>query len=250
MCPTCVNLSGVRCQCNAPVPSRNAHLESVLLSQPRCEPIERGVRTKANQNLLPCAFLHKRLLPQDRTDPVPGGDSSAVALEGRIATVIKQDDKAGIQADTSSGAYADRQQVPNKLVCGVQGAWVVVCLCAPVEQLWDIAPIGIYCVLSYLVAQRAHEIGVRRALGTQMSGVLKMVRSEGLKLAPIGLVTGLLGAFALTRLLSSHLYNLKATGPVIFVAVSLTLAGMALSACYIPARRAAKVDPMVALPYE
>ncbi len=110
--------------------------------------------------------------------------------------------------------------------------------------------VGIYGVLAYWVSQRIPEIGVRMALGAQRRHVLGLVVREGMSLTLTGLCVGIVGALALARLLSSMLYGIKPTDPSTFVVVPLLLIAVALLACYIPARRAAKVDPMVALRHE
>jgi putative ABC transport system permease protein len=113
-----------------------------------------------------------------------------------------------------------------------------------------LSAIGLYALISYSVSQRTREIGVRVALGAQRSNVLGMVLKEGLQLLMFGLLLGLVGAFSATRIMRSLLYSTSATDALSFVATSLTLVAVALLACYIPARRATKVDPMVALRYE
>jgi putative ABC transport system permease protein len=113
-----------------------------------------------------------------------------------------------------------------------------------------LAAIGIYGLMHFSVAQRTHDIGVRMALGASRSDVLKMILREGTQLAVVGIAAGLAGAAAVTRLLQSMLFGVKPGDPVTFIAVSMVLAAVALLASFIPAQRATKVDPVVALRYE
>jgi ABC-type antimicrobial peptide transport system permease subunit len=125
---------------------------------------------------------------------------------------------------------------------------VLVLLFAAVALI--LAAVGTYGVLSYAVAQRTREIGVRMALGAQIGQVLRMILGQGALLAGIGLLLGVVGAVGLRKVLASLLFGVTPTDPLIFAAVVALLALVSFVACYFPARRAARVDPLIALRYE
>jgi putative ABC transport system permease protein len=113
-----------------------------------------------------------------------------------------------------------------------------------------LAAVGIYGVMSYSVAQRTHELGIRMALGAQRRDLLKLAIGAGLKLVLIGVVLGLSASFVLTRVMSSLLFGVSATDPLTYTSISILMISVALLASYIPARRAARVDPLIALRYQ
>jgi putative ABC transport system permease protein len=172
-----------------------------------------------------------------RTGPKP--ESLANALREQIQAVDANLPVFGVQSleQVVSSSLAQRRFAV--LMIGLFGAVALV-----------LAGIGIYGVMSYSVTQRTHEIGIRLALGAQARDVLKLVVGRGLTLAVIGVCVGLAGALALTRLISSLLYGVSATDPLTFATIAVLLTGVAALACYIPARRATRVDPLVALRYE
>ena len=113
-----------------------------------------------------------------------------------------------------------------------------------------LAAIGLYGVIAYVVTQRTREFGIRFALGASRRDVFRLVLGRGMRLVAIGLVLGMAGALNLTHMLTNLLYGIKPNDPLTFASVALLLLGVALFACWLPARRAAKIDPMEALRYE
>jgi putative ABC transport system permease protein len=166
-----------------------------------------------------------------------------VQLIGPIRAQIAELDKGDVDAEFEAlETSLSSMLAPQRFSVVLLGLFAGIAL--------TLAAVGIYGLLQYSTAQQSHDIGIRMALGARRTDVLKAVLGRGLRLTFVGVVLGLAGAYALTRLLSSLLYGVPPTDPATFVCVSFVLVAVALLASYLPARRAARIDPMVALRYE
>jgi len=180
----------------------------------------------------------------------PGGTNLVIRTQGDPLNLVGavRKEVLAIDPDQPIAAVRTMNEWIDTSVASPRYRTVLLGLFAAVALL--LASTGIYGVMSYSVAQRTHEIGVRMALGARRLDVLKLVIRQGMGLVLIGVVVGLLGAFALTRVMSTLLFGVTARDPLTFVVVAMLLAMVAFVACYLPARRATKVDPLVALRYE
>jgi predicted permease len=169
--------------------------------------------------------------------------ADAESLSKALRKIVQETNSSfpQIEIQTMSG-LVDRSMGTDRLITTLAGCFGALALL--------LASIGLYGVMSYAVARRTNEIGIRMALGARRGNVLRLVLGNGSKLALAGVAVGIVAALGLTRFLSSLLFDVKPTDPLTFIAVAVLLGGVALLASYIPARRATKVDPMVALRYE
>ena len=170
-------------------------------------------------------------------------DGNPAALSGAIRSEVLAIDK-----EQPVSRIRPLEQVVSESVAKQRFLMLLLGIFASVALV--LAAVGLYGVMSYSVNQRYHEIGIRAALGAQRKDVLKLVVGQGMALALTGAAIGLAASFALTRLMASLLFGVSATDPLTFAVIALLLTIVALLACYLPARRAMKVDPMIALRYE
>jgi putative ABC transport system permease protein len=164
-----------------------------------------------------------------------------------VAAAIRREVQA-IDKDQPIYDVSTMEKILSNSVAPRRLSMVLFSLFAAVALL--LAAVGIYGVMSYSVTQRTREIGIRMALGADHKNVVQMIVRQGMTLTLVGIGVGLAAAFGLSRLMTSLLFGVSVTDPLTFVAISSLLAGVALLANYVPARRATKVDPMVALRYE
>ncbi len=170
-----------------------------------------------------------------------GGDPNSIASAVRTTVRDLDKDLPVFRVATMEQLVAD-SMAQRRFTLWLLGIFAVTALL--------LAAVGLYGVLAYSVSQRSHEIGIRMALGAQARDVQKMVVGQGMKLVLLGTGIGLVGAFVLMRLMASLLFGVSAVDPVTYIVIAALLASVALLACWIPARRATKVDPMIALRYE
>jgi putative ABC transport system permease protein len=163
-------------------------------------------------------------------------------------TALLRNEVAAIDPDQPLSSVLTMQQRISESVAPRRFNMFLLSLFAGLAVL--LASVGIYGIMAFSITQRTHEIGVRIALGARASDVFRMVLRNGFSLAVIGVLLGLAIAFATTRLLSSLLFGVSATDPWIFVVDAVLLIAVALVACYVPARRATRIDPLEALRYE
>src|SRR5262245_12514679 len=170
-------------------------------------------------------------------------NADPLALVGPIRREIKSVDPTAAVYGLSTGTrLVERLGAGRRFQTGLLALFAMVALV--------LATMGIYGVMRYAVAQRTHEIGIRLALGARSADVLRLIIGQGMRLTLIGVATGLLASFALSRVMTRLLFGVSATDPVTFAGVTLALMGAASLACYLPARRATKVDPLTSLRYE
>ena len=185
------------------------------------------------------AHLHKDLVLRTHAGQLSGGTSLVTTVKNMIAEIDPNQPVTSIMTmDEVLAASLGDWRLYMQLLGIFAGAAVL------------LAAVGIYGVMSYSVNERTHEIGIRMALGAHQADILRLVASIGLKLTLIGILIGAALALGLTRLISTFLFGVKPSDPLTYGAVAISLTAVALLACYIPARRAIKVDPLVALRYE
>jgi predicted permease len=209
-----------------------------------------GLGSREHQNLQAQVYLPVWQIP-DRFWPLLANGGGYVArTAGAPMGVVGGIREAVGRADNTAVIYGvtPMQDIVARSVATQRMAMILLSVFSTLALV--LSAIGIYGVISYLAGQRTHEIGVRIALGASSQDVLRMVLGQGMRITLIGVGVGVTAAFGLTRLIAKLIYGVGATDPATFAGVAVLLSGVALLACYIPARRAMRVDPMISLRYE
>jgi putative ABC transport system permease protein len=209
-----------------------------------------GLGSTEHQNLQVQLYLPVWQVP-DRFWPLLANGSEYVArTAGAPLSVVSAIRQAAGKVDSSAVVYAVRPMAEIVANSISRQRFTMFLLSVFSALALVLSAVGIYGVISYLAGQRTHEIGVRIALGASSKDVLRMVLGEGMRITLVGVGIGIAAALGLTRLITKLIYAVGATDPVTFIGVAILLIGVALLACYVPARRAMRVDPIVALRYE
>jgi predicted permease len=211
-----------------------------------------GLDSDVNQELRAQIYLSCVQMPDDYIVGVPGGGGTFVAVRSTLPTKQLVDALRRTSREINSDQAVYNVQTMDGVISASLAArrFSMILLASFAGLALLLSSIGIYGVISYVVGQKTREIGLRMALGASRSAVLRMILSQGGKLAAAGVVVGLGASFALTRSMQAMLFGVSASDPFTFIAVAALLTTVALAACYIPARRAMQVDPMVALRHE
>jgi predicted permease len=209
-----------------------------------------GLDTDDQQSLRSGLYIPCMQMPDDFVAMTPMGSGVVVRSEGNSAGLLDSIRRMNAQMSSQQVIF-DTQTMESHIsdsMASRRFSMILLVIFAVLALL--LASLGIYGVISYIAGQRTNEIGLRMALGAHQRDILLLILGRGGKLAALGVAIGLAAALGLTRLMASLLFGVGATDPLTFVGVALLLTVVALAACYIPARRAAKVDPIVALRYE
>jgi predicted permease len=209
-----------------------------------------GLDTDDQQSLRSGLYIPCMQMPDDFLAMTPSGSTVVVRSQGSSAGILDSIRRVSAQMSNQQVIYGAQtmDSLISDSLASRRFSMILLAVFAALSLV--LANVGIYGVISYVVGQRAHEIGIRMALGAQQEEILRLILGGGGKLAGAGIAVGLAAALGLTRLMASLLYGVGATDPLTFAGVAILLFLIALLACFIPARRAGKVDPMVALRYE
>jgi predicted permease len=209
-----------------------------------------GLGAKGHDNLQSQIYLPVWQVPDRFWTLLSSGTGYVARTAASPVGVVSAMREAALKADASSVVYSPRPllEIVSNSIAKQRLAMILLSVFSALALV--LSAIGIYGVISYLTGQRTHEIGIRVALGASRSDVLRMVIGDGMRITLIGVGIGVAAALVLTRLISQLIYGVGAYDPITFVGVAVLLTCVALLACYLPARRAMRVDPMIALRYE